>query len=549
MILLAMRLRGALNALRRSPTRALVGVVMLSGIFVGVLVGTRRGLRFIETYPGIGSIAGAVEQRSLEALFTVLMVAVAFSVLTGAIATLYDSTDLPFLLSLPVAPARVFGLKMVETYVNSALLPALFTVPVLVALGLERGAPASYYLIALAALLALYALPVAAGALAALVLMRLAPAGRAKEVATAASVVLAAALVLGMRALRPERLSNLTPEQFDQALTRFAQWHVSWLPSAWGSSAVWRALRGGVSVDALLLAVVSVALLWGVARVAALAYRAGWFRSLDATTRPGVVGALPPAAWERPLARLGPAGGVIVKDLRLLARDPSQWSQLLVLAALAGVYFISTASLAAQMQRFRELVGALNLMFLGFLMAGVGIRTAFPLVSLEGEGFWLLRTAPLRARQMVFAKFWGAVPVMVVLGGGLGVAVAGRLGVGPVLALASPVAGVCAGLAATGLGVGLGAAFPRFDATSPAEVPLSTGGLLYMAFALIYAALATVLFAYPAYRTLRAPGSFHWGSTEGVVVLTLVAAVTLLWTLVPLWFGSARLARYESGRG
>lgn len=549
MILLQMRLRGALNALRRTPLRTLVGLALLGGIFVGVLAGTRHGVRFIEDYPGIGSIAGAVEQRSLEALFTVLMVAVAFSVLTGAISTLYDSTDLPFLLSLPVGPARVFGLKVMETYVNSALLPALFTVPVLVGLGIERGAPPGYYLISLAALLALYALPVAAGALVALVLMRLAPAGRAKEVATAASVALAAALVLGMRALRPERLSNLTPEQFDQALARFAQWHVSWLPSAWGSSAVWRALRGEVSFDALLLAVVSVALLAGVARVAALAYRAGWFRSLDAASKPGVVGALPPARWEAPLARLGPAGGVIVKDLRLLARDPAQWSQLLVLAALAGVYFISTASLAAQMQRFRDLVGALNLMFLGFLMAGVGIRTAFPLVSLEGEGFWLLRTAPLRARHMVFAKFWGALPVMVLLGGGLGVAVAGRLGVAPVLAVASPIAGVCAGLAATGLGVGLGAAFPRFDATSPAEVPLSTGGLLYMALSLIYAALATLLFAFPAYRTLRAPGSFRWGSTEGVVVLAAVAALTLLWTVLPLLFGSARLARYESGRG
>jgi ABC-2 type transport system permease protein len=418
-----------------------------------------------------------------------------------------------------------------------------------VGLGIERDAPPGYYLIAVAALLALYALPVAAGALAALVLMRVAPAGRAKEVATGASVALAAALVLGMRALRPERLSNLTPEQFDQALARFAAWHVGWLPSAWGSSAVWRALRGEVSPAALLLAVVSVALLAGVARVAALAYRAGWFRALDAAGKPGVVGALPAARWEAPLARLGPAGGMIVKDLRLLARDPSQWSQLLVLAALAGVYFISTASLAAQMQTFRDLVGALNLMFLGFLMAGVGIRTAFPLVSLEGEGFWLLRTAPLRARQVVLAKFWGALPVMVVLGGGLGVAVAGRLGVSPVLALASPIAGVCAGIAATGLGVGLGAAFPRFDATSPAEVPLSTGGLLYMALALVYAVLATLLFAYPAYRTLRAPGSFHWSSAEGLAVLAAVAVLTLVWTVLPLLLGSARLARYESGVG
>ncbi|HKI56420.1 MAG TPA: hypothetical protein VKB31_04650 [Trueperaceae bacterium] len=544
-----MRLRGALNGLRQAPGRLAVGVALLAGVFVGVLTVTRRGVRFLDHYPGIGTIAGAVEQRSLEALFTVLMLAVAFSVLTSAVATLYGSQDLPFLLSLPVDPVRVFTLKVIETYVNSALLPAVFTVPVLVGVGIEKQAPAVFYLIALAALLALYALPVAFGAVAALLLMRVAPAGRAKEVATAASVALAAVLVLGMRALRPERLQHLTPAQFEQALTRFADLHVGWLPSAWGSAAVWGALQGRLSAAALVLAAVSAVALALVARLAAMAYRAGWFRSLDTQGRQGVVGVLPPARWERPIARLGPAGGVVVKDLRLLARDPSQWSQLLVLLALAGVYFISTASVGAEMQRFRDVVGALNLVFLGFLLAGVGIRTAFPLVSLEGEGLWLLRTGPVRARHIVAAKFWGALPPMVLLGGGLGVAVAGRLGVSPTLALATPVAGACAGLAVTGLGVGLGAAFPRFDAASPSEVPLSLGGLIYMALSLAYAVVTTLLFAYPAYRTLRQPGAFHWGSPLGLGLLAAVLLVTALWTLVPLAFGSARLARYESGIG
>lgn len=544
-----MRLRGALNGLRQAPARLVVGVALLGGVFAGVLTVTRRGVRFLDSYPGIGTIAGAVEQRSLEALFTVLMLAVAFSVLTGAIATLYGSQDLPFLLSLPVDPVRVFTLKVVETYVNSALLPAVFTVPVLVGLGLEHGAPPGYYAIAVAALLALYALPVAFGAVAALLLMRVAPVGRAKEVATAASVALAAGLVLGMRALRPERLQHLTPAQFEQALSRIADLHVGWLPSAWGSAAVWGALQGRVSAAAVVLAAVSLVALFLVARLASLAYRAGWFRSLDVQARQGVEGSLPAAWWERPLARLGPAGGVVVKDLRLLARDPSQWSQLLVLLALAGVYFISTASLGTELQRFRDVVGALNLVFLGFLLAGVGIRTAFPLVSLEGEGLWLLRTGPLRARHIVAAKFWGALPPMLLLGGGLGVAVAGRLGVSPMLALATPVAGVCAAVAVTGLGVGLGAAFPRFDAASPTEVPLSLGGLIYMALSLAYAVATTLLFAYPTYRTLRAPGTFRWDSPLGGALLVAVLVVTALWTVLPLAFGSARLARHESGIG
>lgn len=543
-----MRLRGALNGMRRAPLRTIVGLLLLGAIFVGELSLTRRGVRFLDAFPDIGTIADSVARRSLEALFLVLMVGVAFSVLTGAIATLYDSTDLPFLLSLPVAPWRVFGLKMIETYVTSAMVPAAFTLPVLVGLGIERHAPVAYYPISLLAILALYALPVALGAVVALLLMRAAPAGRAKEVSTAASVVLAAGLVVGLRALRPERLSALTPEQFEGLLSTFARLDLGPTPAAWAAGAVWDALGGKVSASAAALAVASLVALLLVARLAALAYRAGWFRALDAGRTRRAVGFRPAALWEKPLAALGAGGGILVKDLRLLARDPSQWVQLLVLLALAGVYFISTAALAVDVQRFRDVLGAMNLAFLGFLVAGVGVRMALPLVSLEGEGFWLLQTGPVRSGQVVAAKFWGVLPLMSLLGVGVGLAVASRLGVSPQLAFATPIAGLCAAFAISGLGVGLGAAFPRFDATNPAEIPMSTGGLLYMGTSLLYAALSTLLFAYPVFRVLRAPGMFRWASTEGVIVLGLVLALTTSFTLVPLLFGARRLGRYESGR-
>src|SRR5690606_23528920 len=136
---------------------------LLALVYLGVHSLTLRALRFLDNMPDIGTIADAVVQRSLEGLMLVLMVAVAFSVLTGAIGTLYGSTDLPFLLSQPVPAWRVFALKVAETYASSALLPAVFTVPVLVALGGERHAPFAYYPVALLALPSLYALPVALG--------------------------------------------------------------------------------------------------------------------------------------------------------------------------------------------------------------------------------------------------------------------------------------------------------------------------------------------------------------------------------------------------
>lgn len=548
MTLLAMRLAGVRNAVLRAPGRHLAGAALLGAVFWGVLALTRRGVAFLDGYPAIGSVADAVARRSLEGLFLMLMLAVAFSVLTTAVTTLYASEDLPFLLALPVPAERVFALKVAETYLGAALLPAVFTVPVLVGLGLERGAPALYWALAPALALALFALPVALGCGLALALMRVAPAGRVKEAATALSVLLAAAMVVALRALRPERLSALSPEEFESLLSRIAGLDVGWLPSGWASAAVWEALEGRLAAAGVLLAVVALALLWATGRLAARAYRVGWFRGLDTAARRRDPAPRPTPPWERALARLGPAGAIVAKDLRLLLRDPTQWSQLLVLLAMAGVYLVSTASIEVPAQRFRDALGTMNLAFLAFLLAGVGVRTAFPVVSLEGEGFWLLRTGPLRARDVVLAKFGHALPAMLLLGGGIGLAAARLLDLSPALAWASPLAGLGAAVAVTGLGVGLGAAFPRFDAPNPAEVPLSPGGVLYMTLATAYAVAMTLLLAAPAWRALRSPGAAVWNTSEGLTVLAAFGLLTALATFVPLALGWRALERYEPGR-
>lgn len=552
MLLYRMRFQGWLNAVRRRPLRYLMGALLLGLVYWGVLASTARGVRFTERFLELGNadIAEAIFQRSLEALFTILLLSVAFSVLTTAIHTLYASEDLPFLLALPVNPAQVFGLKVAETYLSAALMPALFTVPVLVGLGQARAAPFLYYPLALISVLALYALPVALGSLVALVLIRISPAGRVKEVATALSVVLAAGLIFGLRVLRPERLAGMDLAELSRFLERFSSFDLGWSPTGWASSAVWGALSGKPGWALVWLVLAALVLLYLVGVLAALAYTQGWIRAQGTGSPrldPSVRGT---ALWERPLARLGSAGAIVVKDVRLLLRDPTQWSQLLVLLALAGVYLTSVSSLRIEgldSQRFRDALGAMNVLFLGFLLAGVGIRTAYPLVSLEGEGFWLLKTGPVSSTQIVLGKFWHSLPIMLGLGLGLGVAAAVLIDLSPALAWASPLAGVCAALAITGLGTGLGAAFPRFDATSPSEVPLSAGGLLYMALSLAYSVLLMVALAWPAWQVLRRPGEGVWNTPSGWLVLALVGAVTLLGTVLPLIYGSYRLARYEVG--
>lgn len=550
MTLTGLRLRGALRSLTARPSWLVVALTLITAMMFGTFRLVNAAVNWILDYPLIDTIAPAVIQRSLEGLFLMLMAAVLFSVLIASVGILYGSQDLELLLAQPLSSARIFTLKVGELFVNAAGLPVLFTIPVLAGIGAAMDAPPLYYLVSLTAALALYALPVTAGALLALLLVRFSPAGRVREASTAVSITFAAAAVLALRALRPEQLLNLNPadsEAFEAFLVGFTSLELGWLPPAWASNASWAALTSQLhpGLSALLVIGVLGLLLTGV--LARLAYARGWVRSLDTDPAPRFRRSRPQSRLERAfIKRTGTVGAILVKDLRAFFRDVQQWSQLFVLVALAAVYFISLAALPVPTQQFRDVLGALNVAFMAFISAGVGIRIAYPAVSLEGAGYWLLQVQPVRARDVVVAKFLFVLPVMLSLGAALGIAAIRMLVMDPVLATASVVAAIAAAIAMSGLAVGIGAAQPQFRHTNANELAMTPGALTYMAFAVSFAALVTVLLARPAWTVLsRQSAGGYWTSPEGLFILLVLLLLTAVTTVVPLVRGTRVLARFE----
>lgn len=550
MSLLSLRLSGAFRFLAARPLWSVFAGLLLAGLLIAGYRGVFAGASWILDYPLIDSIAPAVLRRSLEGVFLVLMAAVLFSVMIASISTLFGSQDLEFLLSQPTGSAGVFSLKVAELFLNAAGLPLVFTLPVLLGLGSALEAAPSYYLVSILSAVALYALPVTLGALIALVLVRFSPAGRVREVAISVSICAAAVALLALRSLRPEQLLNLDladAELFERFLTTFSNLDLGWLPPAWASNASWSALSGELHPSLFLLLGLGAAGLMLTGWLARVAYRRGWVRSLDSSpqgrTRPARI---TPAWWERSLLRhLGVIGAILVKDIRSFTRDVQQWSQLIVLLALAGVYFVSLSATPVPTQQFRDAVGAINIAFMGFIAAGVGVRIAYPAVSLEGGTWWLQQVQPVRTRDVVLAKFLLVLPVMLALSGTLGVAAVWLLDLSQLLATASLIAALAAAVALSGLAVGIGAALPRFAHTNPNELAVSPGAIMYMGFALLYAAAVTVLLARPAWRAINSQaGASYWLTGEGLLTLAVLVLLTVFATAAPLALGTRRLARY-----
>lgn len=492
-----------------------------------------------------GILLGVViTERAVSLALIALATLVLFSNLITALSTLYLAEDLKLLMALPVRQGAVFAAKFVETFIASSLTVVIFVSPVLVGLGVAWGADWRYYLTVGAVLPLLFLIPTALGTVLVVLLMRFLPARRTREVTMAVSVLLGALAILAFRFVRPEgvfrtEISDLA--RFVEGLTLPAS---PLLPSTWAQVAITEALEGRISpmVFPLGLAAVCGALL--ATTLARSAYHGGWVRADEHRALLGSSRYRPPAAWERKLACLGhDTAAFLVKDLRVFSRDPAQWSQVLLLGALIALYLFSVSSLPVESRYFLGLVGFLNLAFVGFVLAAVGLRFAFPAASQERAAEWLVRSAPISYSRMLWAKFGLALIPLLILAQTLTVVSGVMLELDVYIVWLTAAAVILMTTALTALGVGLGAVYQIRDPSNLAEVTVSSGGLLYMVLALSYSGLTVALLAMPAFAQINQQlGAAYfltpWGLAVAAGLLLLAGTATVL----PMALGARALA-------
>jgi ABC-2 type transport system permease protein len=480
----------------------------------------------------------------LSWLFLTFLSFVAFSAVVTSLTTFFLSEDLRLLLAAPIPGDRLFYSRFVRALGQSTWMVVAFVLPVLLAVGLARCAPASYYLVAVLTVMPFVMIPTAVGSIVTLALVNVFPARRARDILMLMGLVFAVAIVVLLRFLRPERLLSVQSLPDVTAFFATLQSPVTpLLPSFWAGESLFVGLAG--SWDLLHLGA-----LWTSALAATVLARAaygrlylpGWSKAQEARK----------ARFTRlrgleTLVRRMPAGparrALLVKDLKVFLRDTAQWSQLLLLLALVLVYLYNFSVLDLDripyMSRMiKGLYAFLNLGMAAFVTSAVAVRFVFPAVSAEGPAFWIVRTSPTGMGPFLWSKFWtGFVPILV-LAEALTVLSSRLLGVHPFLQVLSAAGIALMSLALVGLAAGMGARYPRFGAENLTQVAGSYGGVAFMVLAVLYILVTVALLGGAARIYLRAhfydiplsPGAKAWM----LVLLGLAVVVSLLTFWVPM---------------
>ena len=475
-------------------------------------------------------------------LFLTFLSFVAFSAVVSALSTFFLSEDLRLLLPAPVPQSRLFHSRFARTVVQAGWMVVAFVLPVLLGLGLARCAPPGYYLAALVTVVPFVVIPSALGCLVTLGLVSVFPARRARDVLMLMGLLFAVALVLLVRFLRPERLLDVQSLPDVTAFFATLQSPVTpLLPSFWAGESLFAALRG--QLDLLHLGA-----LWTSAFALTVLVRAAYGRhhfSAWSKAQEARKARFTRLAFLEPLLRLLPMAparrALLVKDLKVFLRDTTQWSQLLLLVALAFVYVYNFRVLDLDripyMSRIvKNAYAFVNLAMAAFVTAAVAVRFVFPAVSAEGSAFWIVRTSPVQLSTFLWSKLWtGLVPILV-LAEALTIASNLLLGVDPLLRVLGAFGIACMTLALVGLACGMGAEHPRFAAENPTQVAGSYGGVAFMVLAVLYILTTVALLAWPAsiylwyeYRGLPIPLARR-AAFAGVLGGVVLLSVSIFWS-------------------
>jgi ABC-2 type transport system permease protein len=543
------RLRSQGSGGGKTATFAVVGTVFWLVAYSVIY----RILRYFQGTEDIGDLLAAKLLGLI--LLTFLGVLILSNVIT-ALSTFFLSKDLELLMAAPSEWEQLYLTKLAETTVHSSWMVALMCVPILFAYGRVYGGGLTLLLASLASLTPFFLILAGVGSIVTLVLVRVFPARRAKDVFGVITIAAAGGVVLLIRLLRPENLAR--PEGFynlGEFMAALRGPTSPWLPSEWTTDAIMGVVRDRFDPFSL-------ALLWSTALAVIVIGAALHYRLYPYAFTRSQEGAQKHTAGRRfggrvrfLFRRFGSSRAeLMLKDIRVFFRDTTQWSQLILLAVLVVVYIYNIRALPIYSEGvsyyFAHMVSYVNVGLAGFVLSAIAARFVLPGLSLEGRTLWLLRSSPLRARDLLWSKYWlGTVPLLL-LAIALTVVTNLLLKVSPAMMVLSVVtiAGISFALAAMALAYGT--VFPQFETENMAQIPTSVGGLLFMMSSITLVAAVLVLESWPVLTIFHQHRNGTNLSAEAMLISVgggaAALVICLLGTLVPLKIALKRIEAFEA---
>jgi ABC-2 type transport system permease protein len=408
---------------REVVTRELASFLVLAGFSVAIFFFARFVTFYLLNDAHIGLF---LFHRFLSMVLFVFFLTINLGNMIVAYSTLYKSDEVGFLLAHPISFEKVFIIKFLDNFFHSSSTLFIVAISVLAGYGSVFSMPITFYLFVMVAMVFPFMLLAAALAVTLLLgLMKLATKINVRRLILVLLIGYLSAVYLYFRLTNPMQLTEQVMKSYpnvNQYFSQFDPGFVAYLPNHWVANSLYFFVRGDTVTAVSYVAVLVLATFGSLLLcflVALRLYYPTWVNAgqlvfhkpSSTSTRARFLAFQTPSFLDSQIEVL------LKKEFWQFFREPSQWLHLLIVFFLIVVFVTSIVTLNLKMTiPFLQTVSYLIVMtFNGFLIASVALRFIFPAISLEGQAFWSIRSAPIDLRKVYWLKFLiGLVFVLVV---------------------------------------------------------------------------------------------------------------------------------------
>lgn len=447
----------------------------------------------------------AISAKLMSLVFLTTFTMMVFSSSISTLSSLFLDKELEFLYSLPLKRWIVKGKALIESFVASSVMVFFLVLPTIFAFYSVKKESFFLPLVSFVSLIFFFLSPLFLGSTITVLLARFFPAKRLHQFLTLLGMTLFALLIIFIRLARPENLLN--PKEavnYEKIISSINLPQENSLPSTWIARAVVSAGLNdkrrffNYSQKTFNFCITSFLMLLIVIK---LFYLKGYLRAKEELTNKSKNNKFENLIFsilnKFPLNK--DIKALFYKDFLNFFRSPSEWGQLFMLSALIVVYVFNIKFLPKEIETFKVAVTLLNFATLSFVVASIAARFTFPSISMEGEGFYLIKSLPYKTKMLILSKFlFSFVPITLIsfLIFFISVRFINLKGISYYyfLFLIIPTS-----LFICSLAIFFGSLNPNFKEKNPNKILVSFEGFQYMFFSMLYIGISIILSAKPVY--------------------------------------------------
>lgn len=420
--------------------------------------------------------------------------------------TMYKSEEVAYLFTKPIKPYKIFVIKFFDNlfYSSSTLL--------LILLSLFLGYVdyfnlniKTFLFITLFNLFPFIIIAASLGVIILLLLVKLVSQVGTRRLIFGIVVLYLSVLVGFFKILSPMKLvySVLAAYPFvDQYFEFLIPPIITLLPNQWFAESLYWILQGNsvkvIAYSSLLLSL-SLLSMSAVTILGGRWYYKTWLLNLNFRKRNAVISKEFTTKIIDDLISWGnQTASIIKKDILIFIRDSTQVFHALILIFLILIFMMSVAGISYINFDDPQLAGLIYVTILLFnilLLSTFALRFIFPIVSLEGQSFWKLRTAPVTLRKIIDIKLLPALVLIVLLGQFL--SFFSNVKLAPHLLGFSSIIFFPIALTIVLMNYGMGIIFVKYKEKNAIRIASSRGASLTFLFCLLYMLIIVLILLTP----------------------------------------------------